>query len=287
MTPTTLERPDGRVIAYQDSPAPQGTPVLFCHGGPGCRLLGSAVLAQAHAAGLRLVGIDRPGYGGSSPQPGRTIAGWTQDAIAVADRLGLERFALLGYSTGGAYAVALASQFPQRVIGAVVAAGVSDLSSPQQRASLEAAFPLNKAIWGAGERDAALALATARFGPDGAQFLTPQPGEAELAPSDMAMFADAAWFGGVMEQLTVAFAQGVQGYVDDRLAETDGWVELDLSSVRCPVLVCHGSADNVVPPTHGRHTANIVPGAELKLCDGLGHFSIDSQFVGALSQVLA
>ncbi len=108
-----LPLPDGRTVGYADYGSPEHTAVLWCHGGPGSRLEPQALAANASKAGLRLIGIDRPGYGRSTPQPGRTIGSWTPQALAVADRLGIERFAVVGVSTGGAYALALAANAPQ------------------------------------------------------------------------------------------------------------------------------------------------------------------------------
>ena len=81
-------------------PVADADAVLWCHGGPGCRLDPAYLAEAATAARLRLVGIDRPGYGRSDPEPGRTIAGWVPDALAVADHLGIDRFLIVGLSTG-------------------------------------------------------------------------------------------------------------------------------------------------------------------------------------------
>ena len=95
------------------------TAVLWCHGGPGSRLEPAALAPAAAEAGLRIIGIDRPGYGLSSPNPERTIADWVPDGLAVADALGIDQFVTVGCSTGGAYALALAALVPARVLGVV------------------------------------------------------------------------------------------------------------------------------------------------------------------------
>lgn len=116
-----------RKIGFADFGDPNDTAVLWCHGGPGSRLNPAYVVPAAAEAGFRLVGIDRPGYGLSTPQPGRTIEGWVEDALAVADRLRLERFVTVGTSTGGAYALAVAALAPGRAIGAVACCSVTDM----------------------------------------------------------------------------------------------------------------------------------------------------------------
>ena len=113
----TVELVDGRTVGFATFGDPDGTPVLWCHGGPGSRMEPAYLGPEATDAGLLLVGIDRPGYGMSTPSPGRTIAGWVPDALAVADELSIGRFAAVGESTGGAYALALAALVPARVVG--------------------------------------------------------------------------------------------------------------------------------------------------------------------------
>src|SRR5262245_28219117 len=112
MNSGTIRTRDGRTVGYADYGTPGQTAVVWCHGGPGSRFEPSFVAEDARRAGLRLIGIDRPGYGLSTPQPGRTIGGWVPDAMAVADHLGVDQFVTFGVSTGGAYALALAAASP-------------------------------------------------------------------------------------------------------------------------------------------------------------------------------
>jgi len=83
-------------VGFADYGIPGATAVLWCHGGPGSRLEPAYLRRVAREAGLRIIGIDRPGYGLSTPQPGRTIAGWVPEALAVADHLGIGSFAAVG-----------------------------------------------------------------------------------------------------------------------------------------------------------------------------------------------
>ena len=106
--------PDGRTVGYADFGPADGTPVIWCHGGPGSRLEPTQVATEAAAAGFRLIGVDRPGYGLSTPWPERSIAGWVPDGLAVLDALGVEQCIAVGVSTGGAYALALAAAAPDR-----------------------------------------------------------------------------------------------------------------------------------------------------------------------------
>ena len=96
MEDQTIGLASGRTVGFADYGIPGATAVLWCHGGPGSRLEPAYLRRVASEAGLRIIGIDRPGYGLSTPQPGRTIAGWVPEALAVADHLGIGPFAAVG-----------------------------------------------------------------------------------------------------------------------------------------------------------------------------------------------
>src|SRR5262245_927767 len=252
----TVTMPDGRTIGVADYGVPGQTAVIWCHGGPGCRLEPTYSAEAAARVGLRLVGIDRPGYGRSTPQPGRTIGGWVDDALAVADELGLAKFATIGVSTGGAYALAVAAKSP-RVIGTVACCAVTDMRWAEGKAMM----PANARIWSAPNRAAAREIAEEMLGVGGANLagVTAMP----LAPSDQKLFADAAWLRHWDANVPEMVAQGALGFADDRIADGPGWHTFDVRRIECPVVVLHGTADTFAPVGLARHTHRIVPGASL------------------------
>ena len=281
MTNEVITMPDGRTVGFADYGPPGGTAVLWCHGGPGCRLEPEFVATAAARAGLRIVGIDRPGYGRSTPQPGRTIGVWVPDGLAVADHLGIDRFVSVGCSTGGAYALALAS-LSDRVIGAVACCAVTDMRWAAGKAMNRSCHP----VWNAPDREAALAVVADAFGKDGSKMAT-TPANDELAETDQAMFADPEYarsWSGMMPEM---FAHGVAGYADDRLADGRGWHDFDVAAITCPVVVLHGGNDRFIPVANAHHTAALVPGAALRIFDELGHLSIVREVVGVVHQMLA
>jgi pimeloyl-ACP methyl ester carboxylesterase len=282
MSGAAIQLRDGRTIGYAEFGDPQGTPVLWCHGGPGSRLESSTLGPAAAELGLRLVGIDRPGYGKSTPMPGRTIAAWVPDALAVADRLGLARFAAVGVSTGGSYSLALAALAPERSLGVVACCALTDMRWAEGKAAMSGGGI--QELWAARDRVTALAIATEWMGADGSKMFA-QAGP-QLAPSDMALLADPEWIAAMPKAMAEMFAFGVQGYVDDRLADGLGWETFDVSRVTCPVTVLHGDSDLIVPVAQAHHTAQLVPGAKPRVCPELGHFSIMSQVLPELAVLL-
>ena len=257
--------------------------MLWCHGGPGSRAEPAHLAPQARKAGLRIVGIDRPGYGLSTPQPGRSIADWVPDALAVADHLGIGRFVTVGTSTGGAFALALAALAAERVLAVVACCSMTDARWPEGRATMSR--PHTHAVWDAPDRAAALAAAIDAHGEDGSK-MRGDGMAAGLAPSDLELFRDPGWMREAGAAFQAMFAQGLEGFTDDRLADGPGWISFDVTAIRCPVTVLHGQSDRIVNVIHAYHTAELVPNAELLLFDDLGHFSITTKVVPAITNML-
>jgi pimeloyl-ACP methyl ester carboxylesterase len=280
----TIELSDGRTVGFVDDGVPGATAVLWCHGGPGSRLEPAFLQSAAVEAGLRIIGIDRPGYGLSTPQPGRTIAGWVADALAIADHIGIDDFVTVGVSTGGAYALAVAALAPGRVLGVVACCAMTDMRWPPGRATMSG--PHVHAVWDASDRDAALAAAVEAYGENGSKLLNGGMNPV-LAPTDLAVFQDPTWMTAAMAAFPAMFTHGQEGYTDDRLADGPGWISFDAAAIRCPVVVLHGGSDRIVDAIHARHTSTIIPNAELLVIDDLGHFSIEHHIVPTIVRLLA
>lgn len=262
---------DGRVLHAYDTATADDTrlPVFWHHGSPNVGSPPEPLFAAAEYQGLRWVSYDRPAYGGSTAMPGRDVASAADDVAAIADELGIERFAVLGHSGGGPHALACAAKLPGRVLAAVSVSGLA----PQEADGLDwyagmypgGAAELRAASAGRAELEAFLAA-----GDDDPEMFTPE--------DHAALAGDWAWLGRVAGQ---AIKQGMGGFIDDDLAATRPW-GYDPRSIAVPVLLVHGEADRMVPVSHARWLASRIEGAETWLCPGHGHISVLAEAPAAL-----
>ncbi len=271
--------PGGRILGYSTIGAAQGPIVCYQHGAPGSRLELLSLDGAFTDAGLRVVTADRPGYGASTPLAARTTAAWAHDVAALADHLGAERFGVIGLSSGGPYAIACAALLGERVIGADVAAGNTDMTWSGAR---DGYLDSELAIMALDDPADAVARCEERYGADGAGFLD---GGIELGPTDDAWLADESKATALFTAMGEAFRQGVVGYAHDIWIQGRAW-SFDPSTIACPVIVVHGEDDRLVPIEHSRHTASIVPGAELRVLPGVGHLSLIDEFPALASEIL-
>jgi pimeloyl-ACP methyl ester carboxylesterase len=266
--------PDGRRLAYRAFGPASGRPLLYFHGTPASKhnwYLGHDADALERL-GIRAFAIDRPGIGGSDPQPGRTLLAWADDVRAFADALALPSFAVLGYSCGAPYAWACAARLPERVAGVAIASGVVDLTHPDI-----AALPprANLQVLRRGAERPRLSRLVYRIMATTAK-LVPGPmvrqASASMPEADRATIRDPSVAREFLAMLAETFAQGPFGAQVDSALVASAW-GFDPADARVPVRMWHGDADENVPIEMARHLAERVPGAELTVVPGAGHLS--------------
>ncbi len=263
MRETDLKLSDGRALHAYDTAADGADgrlAVFWHHGSPNIGAPPEPLFPAADRLGIRWVSYDRPGYGGSTPRPDRDVASAAGDVSAVADALGIERFAVMGHSSGGSHALACAALLPERVLGAVSVAGTAPFSAEGLDWS-EGFGP-----GGAASLRAAAAGRTALE-----KHLAESDDEPEFTPEDEAALAgEWSWF---IDVVRPALAGGMGGFVDDVLAGVGAW-GFDPADVVAPTLFLHGGRDRVVPSSHGEWLARRCPSAELWLRPDDGHITI-------------
>jgi pimeloyl-ACP methyl ester carboxylesterase len=266
---------DGRLLAVIDSGDPTGELVLVHHGTPGSNTLASWWVDDAVARGIRLVGFDRPGYGGSDRNPGRTVADVAGDVTAIADALGAGRFRSWGVSGGGPHALACAALLPDRVSSAAALASVAPYAA-EGLDWLAGMGQDNIDEFGAaaeGEQQLRTYLAAAREG-----FLAAGPqGMAEemrslLPPADLAVLTgEGLQF--VYGWMTSGLRNSYEGWLDDDLAFVVRW-GFDLGGIEIPTLLLQGRQDLMVPYAHADWLSKQIPGVEPRPSEEHGHLSL-------------
>jgi len=131
----SISTKDGRTLCVHEDGDPNGLPVLMHHGTPASGVLYDAHVGLAREQGIRLLGYDRPGYGGSTRHEGRSVADAASDASAIADHLGLERYCSWGISGGGPHVLACAALCDERLVAVASLAAVADATDPEALAN--------------------------------------------------------------------------------------------------------------------------------------------------------
>jgi pimeloyl-ACP methyl ester carboxylesterase len=266
---------DGRMLHVYEAGAPDGFPVVYHHGTPSSGRPYGAWADDARERGVRLIGFDRAGYGGSTPRLGRSVRDVVEDVVAILDELDAGRFATWGWSGGGPHALACAALLPERCVAAATIASVApygvdglDWLAGMGEANV-AEFDL--VLAGAEALEPALVRERDRMfaaGPEGLReaMLT------ILSPADQAAFtADlAGWLYGAMSEGT---AERIDGWRDDNLAFVRPW-GFETAEIGIPVRLLQGGQDLMVPAAHGRWLAAHIPGVEAEIDEAEGHVTL-------------
>ena len=264
---------DGRRLTVEEYGDPDGTPVVLLHDTPGCRfgvVPRDVVAAHPH---IRFIAYDRPGYGGSDRLAGRSVADVAQDVRAIADELGLDRFAVVGRSGGAPHALACAALIPERITRTAALVTLA----PRDADGLD---------WFEGmTAHNVREYTTASQDPGGvAARLTPRADEIrrnpiqllddlrrELTESDRMVVADAGVRSMLLRNYQEALRTSAYGWIDDALAFCSPW-GFDPADIPGEVLLWHGEQDVFSPVGHSRWLADRIPGATAVLEPAAAHF---------------
>jgi pimeloyl-ACP methyl ester carboxylesterase len=265
----------GRELCVELCGEPDGVPILVNVGEPMSRLPYGGWIADAEQKGIRLITYDRPGYGGSTANPGRTVASGTDDVRTIAEALGYDRLGIWGISGGGPYALACAALLPDLAVAVAAVAPVAPYGvegfdyfagmgeSNAEGTQLFFSDPEAERRDLRESREGILAATPEQFAEELQSLLSPV--DAETLTGDLA-----EW---LLQTNKVAIAPGDQGWWDDESASLTNW-GFDLRDIAVPVKIWHGRQDRFVPVQHGEWLAANVPGAESEISDRDGHLTM-------------
>jgi pimeloyl-ACP methyl ester carboxylesterase len=266
---------DGRTLSFAEWGDPAGFPVFTLHGTPGSRFNRHYDESKYAEVGARVITYDRPGYGESDRHPGRQVVDCVDDVSALADALGIERFAVIGGSGGGPHALAVAARLPERVTRAACAVGIVPYDTvdfdwfegmdPLNVRELSWALQGEEVLVHELEREAAEMLE--RVAADPSKVISD---EWDLSEADRAELARPERHEVIRQSTSEAVRNGVWGWVDDDLCFISPW-GFDIAEIRVPNRVIYGATDVLVPPRHGEWLARNVPGAEVVIEEAQGH----------------
>ncbi len=257
-----IQTHDGRHLGVSEYGIESGDPVVFCHDFPGSRLGAAFLAAAAERGGARLIAVDRPGIGLSTPRKGRRVVDWASDVECAVDELGLREFSVLGSGRGSPYAFAVAARLPERV--AALAATRAPLRAKDEARGR--GWFSRYASWLGNRFPFLHALPLSLY--QQALRADPKEGLARLLeglPSeDRRLLIDDETRALLLADVREAFRQGLGGPFDDAIALEGDW-GFSPGGVRCPVQIWKGGDDSA---------ADGSPSAALGFAHGLAHASL-------------
>lgn len=275
---------DGRTVAWREYGLRDGSPLVAVHGSPDSSAVWALLEGSACRRGVRVVAPDRPGFGGSTPKPGRSILGWVDDLDELADHLGLDDFALLAISGGSPYALAAAWTHPDRitrlgllsVICPLDVPGVTKGANPQIRFTLWAARRAPFLLRPMGQLMATLTLKDLDKAANRLIGMRP-PADREIIrrPEVMAV---------LRENLPNQFKHPESMAREMRNAARP-W-GFDLAEVTVPTTIWQGELDDVHTPAMARHLAEHLPDAELIVEPDYATFNFIDDFDSILGTLI-
>lgn len=269
-----LETHDGRRLAYLEVGDPQGPLILHNHGGPSSRLEAHFFADAASTHGLRLLCVDRPGIGQSTPQAARSYSGWADDMTAIADSLGYRQFGVSGWSEGGPWALAAAAFIdPARLLHVTSIAGGSygafgDNWAKQHLSAVDALGGFLALHFEPGFR--LLYTALAKTAVDFRDTYIQQLLKA-INAYDQEIVRRPGFATAFCEASAECFAQGSEGLVRDSELLYRRW-EFDVRRIERRVHLWQGLDDTLVPDVINKELADQMPGAVWHPVPGAGHF---------------
>ena len=260
---TTFRLSDGRDLAYALWGDPDGEPVFLFHGAPGSRMFVPDPQITARA-GVRLVTVDRPGYGGSDPDPGRSILDWPADVRQLADAIEVLRFAVVAHSSGGPYALACAHELTDRVSAVALVSCVAPYDEPTNDDDEDQALT-RLARQDPNRAAAHFAQSIAFIVDDPEVFLTlPRP------EPDVQLLSDEHIRRMFVEAVREGVSQGTEAYGWDCVLERRPW-GFAMADIDTRVSIWQGEQDRALPPSQAVALKSWLPHADFKLVRDAGH----------------
>ena len=260
---------DGRKLGYALYGDPNGKPLCYFHGWPSGRLMAAETDIAAKKLGVSVISIDRPGYGLSDYQEERTLLDWPNDVLELADKLKINKFAVIGISGGGPYAAVCAYKIPEKLTGVGIVVGLAPTYIPQM---LDGLPWFTKAIWASYARFPIIAKAASILLYLNAKY---SPGLGLFSfyfrsKYDRQILSNANIRQRVRRSVKDAFRMGYKGAEWDLKLFTTDW-KFNLKDIKATVYLWYGSDDKNVSLAMGKYYASQIPNHKLTIYPNEGH----------------
>lgn len=270
---------DGRSLAYATWGDLQGMPVVLFHGSPSSRLFRPSTSVTA-SFGVRLITVDRPGYGGSDFQESRRLLDWPADVAALADAMGLDSFAVVAHSSGGPYALACASVMAPRIAGIALVSSVVPLD--EVPAAYDDLDDDDRELVDLARSEPAEAMHRIE---ESARWLLDEPEAFLQAPRpepDRLMLEDPDVRSMFVDTIRESVRSGLAGYAWDEVVDRNPW-GFSLQEIESKVVVWHGDQDQYIPRAHVERMASLPPDCQVTFYPDEAHGLILSRWKEILS----
>lgn len=284
----TVRLRDGRALGYAEFGDLTGKPVLMMHGFPDSRITRNPDDALTASLGVRLIIVDRPGTGLSDFKPARSLLDRVDDVAQLTDELGLDRFAVLGWSAGGPYALACAHILARRISAVGVACGFAPVDRPGATEgmpkNMRRFIPLLRRMpWVARPMMASLAK---QYMKDPGKAFQKQFG-GSMSEVDARVMDRPEIRRNMLDGAAEAMRQGSKGPASEvQLLFARAW-GFRPGDIETEVWLWYGDADALVPLSTGRYLAEAIPNSRLVVCPGEGHMLFVTRWEEILSTLVS
>lgn len=274
------------MIGFAEFGVADGVPLFYCHGLPASRLEGRLFDTAAIRNRVRLIAVDRPGFGLSSPKARFQLDDWPDDVASLADALGISRFSVMGVSAGGPYALACGRKMSDRVQAVGVVCGLGPVYDP---AVLNEMKPASRITFSMAQH--APWLLRIIYNPLTVCYIRRHPEVLFAILGSGTCSADRRIFErkGVREILCASWCEALIEGAEGPLSELQRFIVpwgFDPSTIEVPVQLWHGNDDTVVPASHGRLYARSIKAVRSRFLAGEGHFSVSIRYADEIVRTL-
>jgi len=274
----SIQLPDGRQLGYGEYGLQGGSPVLFFHGAPGSGRIHTDMGEIAEQCGVRLIAVDRPGYGVSDSHRGRTFLSWVKDISVLMDALKISQFSIIGFSAGTPYSLACAYGLPERVKKIALVSTLAPVSVP---GVMEGMSPMARGLYELAQKDpSGLSAAFAAVAPTARALLEAMSASAGEWDKKILLNRASAF----ELEYTQTLLNGIEGLASDFILNAGDW-GFPIEKIEAEVYLWSGGIDQNTPPSMTHYMAALLCNSHVYILENEGHFVLYAHWAEILNHM--